>query len=291
MRQKWNHIISVLIIIVLLPYIITVFFQGPAVLTGAEPGKDYLIVEKDGKTRQMSMEDYGILLLAKEIPVEYEPEALKAQAVLVRTRIYKQLTEQGKESVFKEDFPERETLRRQWGQAHYQIYYETLKKAWQQTEGQVLTYENQLIQTPFHQLSNGSTRSGNEVFGSEGYPYLMPKECPADVAAKNELQNVMLEQADYEILKTDSAGYVLQLREGDVTFTGEEFREEKGLASACFTLQEFEGKIRVTTRGQGHGLGLSQYTANVMAEEGSSHEDILLYFYTNVKVKEVAEIL
>lgn len=291
MRQRWNQIFSILIVIVLLPYIITVFFQGPSILTGAEAGKDYLLVEKDGKTRQMLMEDYAVLVLAKEMSVESETEALKAQAVLVRTKIYKQLTEKGKDSVFKEDFPERDTLRRQWGQAHYETYYKKLKSAWQETEGQVLTYEKQLIQTPFHQLSNGSTRSGNEVFGSEGYPYLQPKECAADVEAEDELQTVMIEKGDYEVTATDSAGYVLQIRNGDTTLTGEEFREEKGLASACFTLQEYEGKIRVTTKGQGHGLGLSQYTANKMASEGKNHEEILLYFYTGTELKEIAEIL
>ena len=155
----------------------------------------------------------------------------------------------------------------------------------------MLTYGDVLITTPFHQLSNGRTRSGNEVFGSEGYPYLQIRECPKDVEAIDQTQTMLIEKGDYEVISTDSAGYVLQIREGERTITGEEFRQEKGLASACFALQEYEDKIRVTTQGNGHGIGLSQNMANEMAKEGKTYEEILAYFFADTVIREVAEIL
>jgi len=94
-----------------------------------------------------------------------------------------------------------------------------------------------------------------------------------------------------EIQETDSVGYVLKIRVGDKVMSGEEFRNKYELASSCFTLQPYNGKLRVTTRGAGHGIGMSQYTANEMAKEGKKYDEILQYFYEGTEMKEVAEIL
>lgn len=295
MRQRRHHrygqLFSTVVAIILLPYIVTVFINGPAVLTGAEVGEDYLFVEVDGKSREIPVEEYAIGILAREIPVTYEKEALEAQAVMLRTRMYKQITEEGKTSIFTDKYFEEKEMRKQWGRVKYEEYRAALRDVWQATEGQVLTYGDVLITTPFHQLSNGRTRSGSEVFGGEGYPYLQIRECPKDVEAMDQTQTMLIEKGDYEVISTDSAGYVLQIREGEKTITGEEFRQEKGLASACFALQEYEDKIRVTTQGNGHGIGLSQNMANEMAKEGKTHEEILAYFFADTVIREVAEIL
>ena len=290
-HQRYGQLFSTVVAIILLPYIITVFINGPAVLTGAEVGEDYLFVEVDGKSREIPVEEYAIGILAREIPVTYEKEALEAQAVMLRTRMYKQITEEGKTSIFTDKYFEEKEMKKQWGRVKYEEYRAALRDVWQATEGQVLTYGDVLITTPFHQLSNGRTRSGNEVFGSEGYPYLQIRECPKDVEAIDQTQTMLIEKGDYEVISTDSAGYVLQIREGERTITGEEFRQEKGLASACFALQEYEDKIRVTTQGNGHGIGLSQNMANEMAKEGKTHEEILAYFFADTVIREVAEIL
>ncbi|MBS5129402.1 MAG: hypothetical protein KHZ01_02790 [Lachnospiraceae bacterium] len=290
-HQRYGQLFSTVVAIILLPYIITVFINGPAVLTGAEVGEDYLFVEVDGKSREIPVEEYAIGILAREIPVTYEKEALEAQAVMLRTRMYKQITEEGKTSIFTDKYFEEKEMKKQWGRVKYEEYRAALRDVWQSTEGQVLTYGDVLITTPFHQLSNGRTRSGNEVFGSEGYPYLQIRECPKDVEAIDQTQTMLIEKGDYEVISTDSAGYVLRIREGERTITGEEFRQEKGLASACFALQEYEDKIRVTTQGNGHGIGLSQNMANEMAKEGKTHEEILAYFFADTVIREVAEIL
>ena len=290
-HQRYGQLFSTVVAIILLPYIITVFINGPAVLTAAEVGEDYLFVEVDGKSREIPVEEYAIGILAREIPVTYEKEALEAQAVMLRTRMYKQITEEGKTSIFTDKYFEEKEMKKQWGRVKYEEYRAALRDVWQSTEGQVLTYGDVLITTPFHQLSNGRTRSGNEVFGSEGYPYLQIRECPKDVEAIDQTQTMLIEKGDYEVISTDSAGYVLQIREGERTITGEEFRQEKGLASACFALQEYEDKIRVTTQGNGHGIGLSQNMANEMAKEGKTHEEILAYFFADTVIREVAEIL
>lgn len=145
--------------------------------------------------------------------------------------------------------------------------------------------------TPFFRLSNGCTRDGAEVLGSGDYPYLKIVECPWDIEDKKQIQTVMTEDMDAEITQADTAGYVLSVRVGQENLSGEEFRSTYGLASGCFTLQRYNGKIRITTRGEGHGLGMSQYSANQMAKEGQTYDEILQYFYEGTEIKEVAEIL
>lgn len=163
--------------------------------------------------------------------------------------------------------------------------------AWNDTEGQVLFYGEELALTPFFRLSNGCTRDGKEVLGSDAYPYLKIVECPWDIEDKKQIQTVMTEDMDAEITQADTAGYVLSVRVGQENLSGEEFRSTYGLASGCFTLQRYNGQIRITTRGEGHGLGMSQYSADQMAKEGETYDAILQYFYEGTEIKEVAEIL
>ena len=82
-----------------------------------------------------------------------------------------------------------------------------------------------------------------------------------------------------------------EVRCGSETVNGEEFRRTYHLASSCFTLQDYDGKTRVTAKGIGHGLGMNQYTAKKMAEEGKSCEEILQYFFTDVSLEEVTDIV
>jgi len=128
------------------------------------------------------------------------------------------------------------------------------------------------------------------VLGEE-YPYLKIRECPRDIEAVEQIQTVTLEEMStpVEVISCDTAGYVLKVKAGEEEVSGEEFRQNYHLASSCFSVQEYDGKIRITTRGVGHGIGLSQYTANKMAEEGSNSEEILLYFYEGCEISEVAD--
>ena len=229
--------------------------------------------------------------MAKEIPASYEEEAIKVQAILVRTAVYKQLKEEGSEAVLADDFWTEKEMKEEWGSRKFSEYYRKMENAWQETEGQVVMYGEELANTPFTRLTNGSTRDGKEVLGSEDYPYLKIKECPLDIESKDQIRTVTTEDMDAEIKETDTAGYVTSVRVGEETMSGEEFREKYKLDSSCFILQKYDGKMRITTRGIGHGLGLSQYTANEMAKEEKTTEEILQYFFEGTEIREVAEII
>lgn len=292
MRQRLKQLGCYLIIIILLPYIITVFINGPSMVSSSHVDQTYVKVRADGKeeTVELPIEDYCIGIMAREIPPDYEKEALMAQAIVVRTDIYRRIEEDGSDTVLKDEFWTQKQMEETWGVTRYSRYYSKLKNAWKNTEGQVLMYEGKLARTPFFRLSNGSTRDGKEVLG-ESYPYLKITECPLDIEEEEQIQTVTFEDIDAEVLECDTAGYVLRVRVGKEEVSGEEFRTNYHLASSCFTLQKYNGKLRITTRGVGHGLGMSQNTANRMAKKGRDHEEILEYFFDGAKIKEVTDIV
>lgn len=261
MLRKIKKVCSVFIIIVLLPYIITVFMNGEGIET----------------SRDSALDDYCIGILAKEVSSEYDDEMLKAQAVIVRTTVYSKLEELNVETLDKPDLDA--------------AWYQKLKSAWEETDGQVIMYNNELALVPFHQLSNGKTRSGKEVLGSDDYPYLQVKDCSKDIGADAQMQTQVLSLSGAQIVSSDSAGYVMEVKIGEESCSGDSFRDTYDLPSSCFELQEFDGKTRVVTKGVGHGLGMSQYTANEMAKEGRTYQQILQYFFAGTEIREVAEIL
>lgn len=293
MRYKLEKLGCYLLIIVLLPYIITVFLNGPIVVSAPNVKKAEMNILVDDDQKRMNFDEYAIGILACEIPVSYEIEAIKAQAILIRTRLYKCIQENGSEYVFTEKFWTQEQMEEAWGLAKFTVNYNKLETAWHDTKGLVLMHEDQLIYTPFFRLSNGSTRDGKEVLGEE-YSYLKIKECPLDIENVEQLQTKILDNMDaektaIEVLTCDTCGYVLKVKVGKEEVSGEEFRQNYNLASSCFSVQKYEGKVRITTRGVGHGIGLSQNTANRMAEKGDTAEQILSYFYENCEIKEVAD--
>lgn len=282
-----------LVILLLLPYIVTVFISGNGVTMGVSltANTPYINVGSGDKQKKISLQEYGIGVLAKEMDASYEMEALKAQAVLIRTSIYKTIQDEGSDTVLTKKYWTRSQMRTNWGSADYGENYEKIKQAWDETDGQVLMYEEKLILTSYHKVSNGKTRSGNEVFSTEEYPYLKSKECQEDIESEEAMTTTVIQVEKAEIKKTDQAGYVSEVECDGKTMTGEEFREMYHLTSAAFSLQEYDGKIRVLTKGIGHGLGMSQYYANKMAKDGEDYKKILEYFFDGTNLKEVAEII
>ncbi len=272
MFRKLKKFLAVLTILVLFPYIVTVFSNGINVNGSKETDK-----------KDALLKEHCIGLLAKEVSADYEEEMLKVQALLVRTTVYKEIEELGEDILKQEGFGDIGDVEGSW--------YKKLEKIWDETEGEVIMYHDKLALVPFHQVSNGKTRIGSEVLGSEDYPYLKMKECPKDVEADRQMESKFIEVKGAKVEKYDSAGYALNVTVGEEKINGESFRDTYGLASSCFELQVFENNTRVVTKGVGHGLGLSQYTANEMAKEGKNYKEILQFFFEGTEVKEVAEIL
>lgn len=319
MQQKLKSIGSFLLILLLLPYVVTVFIHGADMKAGKRDGGPYVKVkeiDEDGKEQvsEIPWEDYFIGVLAREIPECYEEEFLKAQAIVIRTNLY-QILENSEDQILEERYLKPEELEKKLGGSEYESRYNALKNAVEETGDQVLFYQDTYAYVPFHQSSNGATRSGQEALGQDTYPYLAVRECPLDKQAEDEMQVTTFEYqdvqskcqsflvavdeedaektykfSDFEILSYDSAGYVTQLRIGETVCTGDQFRDALSLASSDFSLKDADGRLRVTTMGKGHGLGMSQWTAAEMAKEGKSCEEILQFFFEGTNLGDGGEI-
>lgn len=87
-----------------------------------------------------------------------------------------------------------------------------------------------------------------------------------------------------QIVERDEGGYITAIQIGTALYKGEEIQEALGLSSPSFTIESFEDKIRIVCQGDGHGFGLSQWGAVQMAENGSTFEEILNYYYKNIEL-------
>jgi len=266
---------------------------------------------ENGQKGYVQVEDYLAGIVARQIPAEYELEALKAQAIIARTYIYGRM--EGKTEVTESELGLRclgeNQMESLWGRQNFVEYYDKICQAVRETEGLVIALEESqeiLLEPLFHRASSGYTRDGDEAHGylksvdsqwdveAEGYLTVVEWE-PKDVvrliteAAKNNgLGEVELTEEEVmdtiQLVGREKSGYVKEIQIGAHIYTGEEIRQALGLPSAAFTLEEYEGKIRAVCKGIGHGYGLSQYGANGMAREGKGAEEILKYYYQNIEI-------
>lgn len=316
-HQKLKSAGAFLTILLLLPYVVTVFVNGIDVLgMSQETCVQTETEDPNGEktVRTVPWTEYMMGILGKTMPASYEKEALKAQAVVIRTMLYQQAAQ---DVVFKEAYLTPEELKKKWGVENFEKYYKKLSEVLDETETQVLFYQGSYAWVPYHQSSNGKTRSGKEVIGGDTYPYLATRECPEDVKAEDEMHvyqfsydevkkkcRSFLEAAegeaeakkalkfeDFEIQEKDSAGYVSKFRIGNTVCSGDEFRDALSLASSAFSIQEESGGLKITTMGKGHGLGMSQWTANELAKNGQNYKEILEFFFEGTTITNSEEIL
>ena len=315
-EQKFKSIAAFLMILILLPYIVTVFVNG-ADVKESDGGDFYVKVripdteEADGVT-EMKWTDYLAGILAEEVSEDCQTETMKAQAVLIRTQIYRTL-ENSEDKILADSYLSREEMEDKWGAENYGKYYEKYIRAVEETDDTVVMYNDTYAWTPFHQSSNGMTRSAAEVLGSNDYPYIAVRECPLDKEAAKEIQTftfsyvdiqklcrdfLVAEQdgekaaqgyafEDFEIKAYDSAGYVSELRIGNTVCTGDQFRDALSLPSSAFSFSEDgDDRVKITTTGKGHGMGMSIWTADQMAKEGKTYEEILAFFFEGTELRD-----
>lgn len=313
MKEKIKTFFCILFLAIALPYIITMCFTRGAGtgISSDTSGSVYKSREKAGTDdtadsvsgwSSQEIEEYVIGMTAQEMPLHYETEALKAQAVIARTNLLDTL-ERGEEP------PERmgkEELQRLLREENFSVGYERLTEAVEATRGVVMTFQGQYIYAAFHAVSAGRTRSAAEALDSEHMPWLSGKDSFWDIPAEQYLKVVFLKKEEVDVklraafpgagaeslwdtLETsgrDEAGYVIQMKVGAETVTGEAFRQALSLNSSCFYIKEVEGRIRIMTKGLGHGLGMSQYGANEMAREGTDWQEILGYYFENIEISD-----
>ena len=290
MKRIIRQALCFLNIIILLPYVLTVFINGKDVAVTMKDVEKEIYVDRQGHKEKVPLKEYGTGLLAVEIDADMEEEALKAQAVLIRTEIYRKIKEEGSDVVFQKKYLSVPEMKKAWGMS-YKRRYRKIKQAWETTEDQIIEFNGEPALTPYHYMSNGHTRNAAEAFGKEGYPYLVMKDCPDDLTAADFQKHFLLPEMEAEITKKDSAGYALEVRCGKEIIPAEKFKETYHIPSMSFEIEKSEEGLGIKSFGRGHGIGMSQYTADSMAGRKKDYKEIIQYFFEGTSIEVVAQII
>ncbi|MCL2342377.1 MAG: stage II sporulation protein D [Firmicutes bacterium] len=265
-----------------------------------------------GVLTETTLADYLPGVLAAEMPASFAPEALKAQAVAARTFILYRAGQQNSrhpEAAVCDDstcctaYTNLDDLRGKWG-ADWAANREKIIDAVQSTDGQYLVFDGAPILAAFHASSAGETEDSGAVWGA--LPYLIPVSSPetaADVpnyvsiaeVSANDFQSTVKSAYPGADLSgapetwlgeavPDASGRTGSVKIGGVSIEGTALRTMFGLRSTAFTLEYTGGHFLFTVTGSGHGLGLSQYGANVMAEGGADFREILAHYYPGTEM-------
>lgn len=304
---------TVFLFFILATYLITFFFgnlqEGDVKqVSFAEMGKEdgysvFVSNETSFGSERIPLEDYVADRLARCMENTYESEALKAQAILIRSNLLSEGDEQNEKEIKVED-------------ADYGKIPITDKilEAVTQTRGVYITYEGMPARGAYFAVSNGKTRSGKEMMLDE-YPYLTSVSCERDFLSEDfnsmmvyterefeeiweslntsqMLEDEILEKGEITTEKAldeftlyrDSADYVLYVEKEGRYISGEQFRNAFYLSSASFHLNKEGNQVMIIVKGTGHGLGMSQFGANEMAKEGNDYINILNYFFKDVTI-------
>ena len=259
------------------------------------------------ETDFFSLEEYLVGVVAAEMPALYEEEALKAQAVAARTYILnkkkKEIPEHKGADICSSPahckaYSDTNALKEKWGDS-YDKNLEKIKKAVSETENLLITYEGSPIEAYFFALSNGKTDSSEDVWGGD-LPYLKSVDSSFDKEAENFFQTQKFSLSEFNrrlgfpentplkfsVSEKTKGGRIKTIKIGGKAFSGSEIRNIFSLPSADFEISEKKGEITITTKGRGHGVGMSQFGANSLAKSGKSFSDILLYYYKGCKIED-----
>jgi stage II sporulation protein D len=272
MRKTFWSYVSAVPLLLIIPYFAVILLQN---------------VDEALQIRSCDVDNYLPFLLSRQISEDYEPETLKCQAVIARSNLWRQLKEGEKIQDCIED--EGEDLQvSKWIAAALSKTYQT---AVRESEGQVLLYQGEWKLIPYHEISSGQTRSGEEVFHDCAYTYLQSVDSQADKESEEYLTSIYIPAGQLPetltVTSRDSAGYILSLLADNNPLEGEAFREGMNLPSSDFTIQKIGEQYRFLCRGRGHGLGFSQYGGNDLAKEGKSYEEILQVYFPALELTKV----
>ena len=251
------------------------------------------VYRSNGSVINLNMTDYLIGVVSSEMPASFNLEALKAQSVLARTYALKakQTGKKLTDTVSTQSYIDIDQMKNKWGNS-FNTYYNKIKNAVENTNGEYLSYNGNYIEALYHSTNNGKTESSLDVFGNY-YPYLISVSSEYDKNASSYLRTINMpldtisnklglslnNDSVISILSYTDGGNIKEININGNNFSGKKVRELLGLRSADFDISISDNNANITTRGYGHGVGMSQYGANGMANAGYGYKDILSHYY------------
>lgn len=286
----------------------------------SEKSDIFLVLDiNSGQILEITEKDYVIGAVCAEMPASFNIEALKAQAVAAHTYAVRQ-----RENELKNPTPElcgayisddsskyqaflSEEQAKQYFGDNFNEYYSKISEAVNSVSDEILVYNDEPIVAAFHSVSSGKTESAENIFGSPA-DYLVSVESIEDINAPEYLKeytftsdeiSARLKEAYPDIqLSDDKASWlsvkkrtasdtVISLDAGNINMSGWEFRNIFSLRSAAFDIIYDNGIFTISTKGCGHGVGMSQYGAEAMAKQGASYDEILKHYYKGAEIKKI----
>ena len=252
------------------------------------------------------LEQYIVGVLAGEMPIYFELEALKAQAVASRSYALKRI-EYNKDneydvvdSILNQVYLDDNYLKEAW-KDNYVININKLRTAVNQTIDEYLEYNGEIIDALFFSTSNGYTEDSNLVFNLD-LPYLKSVKSNWDEKTSSafntsttfslqefyeKLDLQYSDKLDIEILEKSNSNRIIKLKINGNEIKARDMYNKLGLRSTDFEINQLGSNVIINTKGYGHGVGMSQYGAEGMAIEGYKYDEILKYYYTGVKIKKI----
>jgi stage II sporulation protein D len=290
--------------------------QTSSIATSNE--KISILFVKTGKVEQIDTLQYICGVVAGEMPVEFNSEALKAQAVdaytyaLRRINMEKQSPDPTHKGAYLCTDPTHccayaavDELKTKWG-SHFDVNWKKITDAVQAVFGKAMFYNDEPVAAVFHSISSGITENAKDIWGTD-VSYLQEVESPGDKLAPGYLSKVAVKQDDFKTkilqkfkdakltatpdkwiteLTRSKAGGVTSCKVGGVAVTGSQMREMFALRSTNFEVSFSNKTFNFTVKGYGHGVGLSQYGADYMARQGKKWDEILKWYYVGIEIKD-----
>lgn len=293
--------ILLLIVIILIPVSLISF---PKKTNFSMPEDDGLLEKKDiyvnYNDNKLLLDDYVYGVVGAEMPATFSKEALKAQILAARTFTLNKLIK-NPDYIFSNNdqaYYSDTELQSRW-QDKYQEYSDYIKTLIKETEEEIIIYNNKPIEAFYFAMSNGYTSSAKEVFGiNEDYLISVTSELENESLAKFKQEkefnyNEFIQKLDLSIpitisnIERDESNRVKSIIINNKTFTGVEIRKKLDLRSTDFNIYLLNDKIKIETKGYGHGVGLSQYGANELAKQGYNYKEIIKHYYNNVEITKI----
>ncbi len=272
---------------------------------------------------EIDIEEYVKGVVMGEMPLEFDLEALKAQAICSRTYAYYFKMGYATSTYAKEhnaDIASSHLYAQEWippdkysektgTGAKAEEYLKKLNTAVESTKGQIITFDGKPIVAYFHASSGGQTEDAANVFninvsylksvsspGEEGgYGYTDEKTYTykefiekINSAYKTGLTVNNIE-SKLKVISRTASGRVDKIQLGNVTITGVQLRTALSLRSTNLTIKVSANTVTIDTIGYGHGVGMSQFGANYMAKNGAKYNEIIKHYFTGVQIEQIKQ--
>lgn len=305
MKRYFYQIIFACIILVFSFFLIFYSIDAPDKQQEEADRTVNVYFSNESTVRTMPLDDYVAGVLCSEMPMSFQQEALKAQAVAIRTYTVKKIgsniaEHHGADVCTDSTHCQAYKTREQYDDDN--IYDKAIQIA-NETKDEIITYDGNPISAYYFSRSNGKTQNVAEVWGSS-LPYLVSVDSPEELETAGTFSEKTIEKETFfqtidlncgarpenetVIYDLSQGGYVKYVTIGNVTVNGEEMRKLFGLRSSSFQITFDENNAHFRVQGYGHGVGMSQYGAEYLAESGKDYKSILTHFYQGTEIEKIS---